>query len=269
MNRIYSIYWALGISLLLLSFSNTEVYAEGEKLKQLANKELAHRPGHRNRDRHHRGRDRHHRHRDRHRHERGRGRGHGHRHRHKPGGWYYSPPRHGHHRHHHPHNYRSHLPFGFARLLIHGLEYFYHSGRFYRPYSDGFVVVGAPLGAVIASLPYGYSVVNSNGHQYYVVNDTYYITHPQGYQVVSRPANTINTFPVTPSPVQQPGNQLYIYPQRGQTTEQQARDEYECHRWSVEQTGFDPVQSTSNTALQQNYRRAMSACLEARGYTVK
>lgn len=263
----FGFFAAFGMSLLLVSVLSTDAAAEGAKLKQLANKELAHGAGHRNRGGQHRGRDR-----DRHRHrpERGhRGRDHGHHRRHKPGGWYYVPPRRGHHRRHHPHNYRAHLPFGFARLLIHGLEYFYHSGRFYRPYSEGFVVVTAPHGAVVATLPYGYNLVNVNGRQYYVVNDTYYVTHPQGYQVVSRPPDVTNTAPIIHP--NQPSNQLYIYPQQGQTAEQQARDEYECHRWGVEQTGFDPSQSNGigNSSLQQNYQRAMSACLEARGYTVK
>ena len=33
---------------------------------------------------------------------------------------------------------------------------------------------------------------------------------------------------------------LYIYPAAGQSAEQQERDRYECHRWSVAQTGYDP-----------------------------
>ncbi len=35
--------------------------------------------------------------------------------------------------------------------------------------------------------------------------------------------------------------QLYIYPSRGQSPEQQNRDRYECHTWSVRQTGVDPT----------------------------
>lgn len=34
--------------------------------------------------------------------------------------------------------------------------------------------------------------------------------------------------------------QLFIYPTKGQTAEQQSRDRYECHSWAVQQTGFDP-----------------------------
>ena len=38
--------------------------------------------------------------------------------------------------------------------------------------------------------------------------------------------------------------QVYFYPERGQTTEQQSRDHYECYSWAVKQTGFDPGQSS-------------------------
>ena len=31
--------------------------------------------------------------------------------------------------------------------------------------------------------------------------------------------------------------ELMIYPAKGQTAEQQQKDEYECHQWAVEQTG--------------------------------
>jgi hypothetical protein len=34
---------------------------------------------------------------------------------------------------------------------------------------------------------------------------------------------------------------LYIYPQKGQSPQQQDRDRYECHNWAVQQTGVDPT----------------------------
>ena len=34
---------------------------------------------------------------------------------------------------------------------------------------------------------------------------------------------------------------LFIYPSQGQSQEQQSRDQYECHTWAVQQTGFDPT----------------------------
>jgi hypothetical protein len=34
---------------------------------------------------------------------------------------------------------------------------------------------------------------------------------------------------------------FYVYPSRGQSPEQQSRDQYECHNWAVSQTGVDPA----------------------------
>jgi len=41
-----------------------------------------------------------------------------------------------------------------------------------------------------------------------------------------------------------PITQVYFYPRGGQTTEQQSRDHYECYNWAMQQTGFDPSQSS-------------------------
>lgn len=46
-----------------------------------------------------------------------------------------------------------------------------------------------------------------------------------------------------PPPVQAPPpppSEVYAYPQRGQSAEQQDRDHYECSVWATQQTGFDP-----------------------------
>ena len=47
----------------------------------------------------------------------------------------------------------------------------------------------------------------------------------------------------SPSP-RAPTAQVYFYPKAGQTTEQQSRDHYECYNWAMQQTGFDPSQSS-------------------------
>ena len=36
--------------------------------------------------------------------------------------------------------------------------------------------------------------------------------------------------------------QVFVYPGQGQSPEQLDRDRYECYRWAVEQTAFDPSQ---------------------------
>jgi len=69
--------------------------------------------------------------------------------------------------------------------------------------------------------------------------------------------------------------EVFVYPQRGQSEEQQATDRYECHRWGVDQTGFDPVKPLGGVAegdwasKRDAYQRALAACLTARGYAVR
>jgi hypothetical protein len=68
---------------------------------------------------------------------------------------------------------------------------------------------------------------------------------------------------------------MFIYPKNGQSEEQQSTDKFECHQWSKQQSGFDPTQSGGGVSPDQNgnahnaYNRAMTACLEGRGYSVK
>jgi hypothetical protein len=39
--------------------------------------------------------------------------------------------------------------------------------------------------------------------------------------------------------------QAYVYPARGQSQEQQNRDQAECHGWAMQQTGYNPYQGSS------------------------
>jgi len=42
-----------------------------------------------------------------------------------------------------------------------------------------------------------------------------------------------------------PQTAVYFYPAQGQSAQQQDRDKYECDRWAVQQSGFDPSQPGS------------------------
>jgi hypothetical protein len=70
-------------------------------------------------------------------------------------------------------------------------------------------------------------------------------------------------------------NRMFIYPRQGQSEEKQAQDFEECHGWAVSQTNFDPKKppesgpDTQRTQNSVDYLRAISACLDARGYTVR
>lgn len=43
---------------------------------------------------------------------------------------------------------------------------------------------------------------------------------------------------------------LFAYPTGGQTQEKQSFDRFECHQWSVQQTGFDPTRPPEQTQQQ-------------------
>jgi len=65
--------------------------------------------------------------------------------------------------------------------------------------------------------------------------------------------------------------QPFMYPRQGQDEQQQGRDRDECYRWALGQIGYDPSNSTAGLSPAQttNYYRAMGACLDARGYSVR
>jgi len=51
--------------------------------------------------------------------------------------------------------------------------------------------------------------------------------------------------------------QMFIYPLKGQTPDQQEFDEFSCHKWAKEQTGFDPNQQTAATSAPKKRRGGM------------
>jgi hypothetical protein len=169
-------------------------------------------------------------------------------------------PRRGHLRHD--------LPHGFLHLILYTNDYYYAEGVFYRPHNRGYIVVNAPIGAVVAELPRPFEMLLVDGILHYYVNNTYFVDDPGGFRVVASPFEV--TVPVAGIAGGQAPGDLYSYPAQGQSPEQQSRDRYDCHRWGVTQTGFDPANAViPNDARLPDYRRAVSACLEARGYTVK
>ena len=81
-----------------------------------------------------------------------------------------------------------HLPHGSHRLHLHGMEYYFFDGFFYRPRLGGYFIVEAPIGAVVLSLPSLYATFYLDGIEYYRAGHTYYRRHhPRGYIVVPDP----------------------------------------------------------------------------------
>ena len=178
------------------------------------------------------------------------------------------------HRHGHERAYADHgvvvdaLPHD-AVVIHHGTnQYWFHGGVWYRPDHGHYVVIAPPIGVFVPVLPPFYTTLMLGGVPYYYANDTYYVWRAQEhqYEVVDPPQN-VESATVTPAPAQN----MFVYPNKGQSAEQEAKDRYECHRWAVDQTGFDPTTATGDADATQrdNYQRATTACLAARDYTVR
>jgi hypothetical protein len=163
------------------------------------------------------------------------------------------------------------LPYGYTTVTRWGSPYYYGAGAWYRPYGPRFVVVAPPLGLVVPYLPPYYTTVVVGGVPYYCAGDTYYQSVAGGYAVVAAPQG----YEAGPQSVADYEDDIFVYPRRGQSESRQSDDRYECHRWAVDQTGFDPTralegaQEESGSGTRSDYQRAMTACLEGRGYTVR
>jgi hypothetical protein len=158
-----------------------------------------------------------------------------------------------------------------------GGRFYYSGGVWYAARGPGFVIVAAPIGLFVPVLPPYYTTLWVGGVPYYYADDTYYMWDPSqsGYEVVTPPGDPAAATTDAPQPPPPQGDQMFIYPQNGQSTEQQASDKYECHKWASSQTGFDPTQAGGGVPPDQldgrraDYRRAMIACLEGRGYSAR
>ena len=178
----------------------------------------------------------------------------------------------GHNRYYPRSGYAYHtLPGGYYTTRFRGVPYYFHQGVWYRHNGLGYVVIRPPLGLFINVLPPFYTTVWFGGIPYYYADNVYYRwdATQSGY-VVSNPPDgtTAETQPVD-------NEQTFVYPKNGQSEEQTAKDRYECYRWAVDQSGFDPtktgggVEAPDMASKRDDYKRAEAACLDARGYSVK
>jgi hypothetical protein len=148
-------------------------------------------------------------------------------------------------------------------VVVHGGGYYggYRVGYYggYRGYYGypgwyGGYYWGAP-GLALATLPYYYSSYWYGGVPYY------YLPAPAvgQYRTASAP------------PGGQASSELFVYPINDQSQYQQSVDKYECYRWAVSQLGYDPTSAGGGTVRRDltDYNRAQTACLTARGYSIK
>jgi hypothetical protein len=122
-------------------------------------------------------------------------------------------------------------------------------------------------GLFLATLPFYYNTYWWNGVPYYYADDNYYVwsNSAGGYVSVVPPQQVMSQAPQGAAPNSAAAGypagsyQLFVYPKNGQGADQIAKDRQECQAWAGSQAsggGSDNV-------------RAQTACLEARGYSVK
>jgi hypothetical protein len=161
------------------------------------------------------------------------------------------------------------VPHGGVAVTYNDHHYWYHGGNWYAPHGPRWVVVGPPIGVYVPWLPGFYSTYWWGGMPYFYANDAYYVWREprHEYEVVAPPEGAPAAMPAA--------EDIYTYPRNGQTEAQQGQDRYECHRWAADQTRFDPtrvgggVSEGDAPVRRAEYFRAMGACLEGRGYSVK
>jgi hypothetical protein len=154
------------------------------------------------------------------------------------------------------------------RVPYRGQDYYYSGGYWYRPQGPQYVVVNPPRGVRVRYLPdyaqrmwIGSSVFFTAAGTYYQWADNtqeYVVVNPPVDASIPQPAPTLTSYDVA------------AYPAQGQSPQQIAQDQYECRRWAVEQSRFDPASATYAPAPEvvSVYRQSLAACFASRGYTV-
>ncbi|QPO23053.1 glycine zipper family protein [Pseudomonas sp. Y39-6] len=155
------------------------------------------------------------------------------------------------------------------RVPYRGQDYFFSGGYWYRPQGPRYVVVAPPYGIRVHYLPDYAREVWVGGALFFLAAGAYYTyeNSTQQYVVVEPP-----TAVPAPQPAPQGnGYDVVAYPANGQSPAQVQQDGYDCYRWAVQQSGFDPqaVTYAPAPAVVQAYRQAQGNCLSSRGYQVQ
>jgi hypothetical protein len=152
------------------------------------------------------------------------------------------------------------LPYGALSVGFGGGNYFFHGGVWFRPWGGRYVVVQPPLGIFLPILPPDYVTLWIGGAPYYYADGVYYSSAPgQGYVVVAPPpgADAVQAAsapaPAAPDPI--------IYPRNNQSAAQTEADRRDCNAWATTQP-----KAMADAAV---FQRAVEACMDGRGYTVR
>jgi hypothetical protein len=171
---------------------------------------------------------------------------------------------------------------GWGHGFVHGDGRFWGGGFWGGRFWPG-VRYGEGFAWFLPILPIGYATYYWGGLPYYYYDNAYYTWDAgyNGYVATDPPpvdangssegsGNNVESNAGDSGAAASGGaSDLYVYPRNGQSDEQTSTDRFECHKWAVSQTGFDPTRSTNAQGGVDAYRRAVAACLDARGYSAK
>ncbi|WP_456269874.1 hypothetical protein M1D97_06260 [Kushneria sp. AK178] len=123
----------------------------------------------------------------------------------------------------------------------------------------------APSAPERAGLPDDARPVWIGDQRYYLARGTWFAASDSDARYTPTPV---------PREVQMAGVELFdviAYPTGGQTLRQQQNDRGLCHRWAIDQSGFDPATTLEPPSRLQagTWRRALAACLAGRDYSVR
>jgi len=130
------------------------------------------------------------------------------------------------------------------------------------------VYYGLDFAWFLPILPAAYATYWYDGMPYYYADDVYYTWDPgyDGYVATDPPpvADGSSASGSGAAQAQEVSGQVYMYPKNGQSAEQQSADRRACQQWAANQTGGE-----SGNQAYSDYRRAMVACAEGRGYSAR
>lgn len=153
------------------------------------------------------------------------------------------------------------LPGGSLSIAFGTGHLFFNSGVWFRPYADRYVVIAPPVGVMVPVLPPDGVPVWVGSTMYYYLNGVYYLPTPgRGFAVVPPPPSAETAQAAVPAPIKPPPTPV-IYPRNGQSPAQTEADRQDCNRWAT----------TQQAALldAEVFQRAVAACMDGRGYTVR
>jgi len=141
------------------------------------------------------------------------------------------------------------------------------------------LIIGGAIGYSLAAPRYYYPPAYYYPAPTYVYPNPTYVYPPPAYSSPP-PAQasppSAQASPPQPALSQPTGGQIFIYPRQGQNEQQLLTDRNECHNWAMDKTGYDPTKPPPSdmstleiSKRSSDYHRALGACLDGRGYSMR